>query len=63
VEWFYEKKRIWRNGVEGARGVMLPYPTQGEYLLRPGGTHRMHQVSAILKLKRPYLAYVGIDDD
>jgi hypothetical protein len=60
VEWFYEKGRIWRDGVEGARGVMHPYPTKGEYLIRPGGTHRMHQVGAILKLKYPYLAYVRI---
>jgi hypothetical protein len=59
VEWFYEKKRIWKNGIEGRPGVMLPYPTMGEYLIRPGGTHRMQQISAVLKLKPPYLAYVG----
>jgi hypothetical protein len=38
------------------------YPTHGEILIRPGGTHPMRKVTAILKLKPPcYLAYVGID--
>jgi hypothetical protein len=61
VMWFYERKRSWEDGIEGRPGVMLPYPTKGEYLIRPGGTHRMQkEIHAILKLKPPYLAYVGI---
>lgn len=60
VEWFSFGKREWQDGIKGAWG-MQPYPTRGEYLIRPGKTYRMHkEIHAILKLKYPYLAYVRI---
>lgn len=69
VEWFYKKEHRWRQGfvlrraTATRRAITLSYPPQGEFLIRPGGTHPMRDVSAVLKLRWPYLAYAGIDDD
>jgi len=64
LEWFSKDERLWKQDVRKRRdGTLLPYfyPTHGEILIRRGGTHPMRKVSAILKLKPPYLASVGID--
>jgi hypothetical protein len=68
VEWFSRRNRRWNQGVvigRGARrGTTLPWPnpSRPELLIRPGGAYPMREVSAVLKLKEPYLAYVRIDD-
>jgi hypothetical protein len=53
VEWFSRNKGPW---------CQVRIPTRGEYLIRPGGTIAMRNVSAILELKPPYLAVVTPDE-
>jgi hypothetical protein len=50
VEWFSREKGPWRQD---------KIPTRGEHLIRPGGTFPMRKISAVLKLKYPYLAVLS----
>jgi hypothetical protein len=59
VEWFSRTRGPWRRELV-IRGTAHPYPTRGEYLLRPGGSVPMREVSAILELMPPYLAIVKV---
>jgi hypothetical protein len=52
VEWFSLRKGPW---------VQAKVPTRGEYLIRPGGTIPMREVSVVLELRSPYLAFVAAD--
>jgi hypothetical protein len=62
VEWFSKKGRRWMQGVKTRSGRILPwsYPPHPEFLIRPGGALQMREICAVLKLRRPYLAYVRI---
>jgi hypothetical protein len=53
VEWFSVRKGPW---------CQERMPTKGEYLIRPGGTHSMRDVGAVLELAPPYLAVVSAED-
>lgn len=53
LEWFSRENGGW---------LQRPLPTRGEYLIRPGGSFPMRKVSAVLKLKPPYLAVVSTED-
>ena len=52
VEWFSLKKGPW---------CQSRIPSRGVYLIRPGGTMAMRNVSAVLELKPPYLAVLSAD--
>ena len=52
VEWFSLKEGPW---------CQSRIPSRGVYLIRPGGTMAMRNVSAVLELKLPYLAVLSAD--
>jgi hypothetical protein len=52
AEWFSPNNGPWRQEA---------IPTRGEYLIRRGGAVPMRDVSAVLSLKPPYLAFVRRD--
>lgn len=52
VKWFSQRKGPWCPG---------PIPTRGEYLIQRGGSAALRPIIAVLRLKPPYLARVGVE--